>query len=285
MNKNINIGGKKIFYRVYGEGKPVVLLHGFGETGDIWQNQIEFLKGRFQLIVPDLPGSGQSEMIDDISIEGMAEVIKLIIDTNQKEIAIISGSPKVSPTGGDLEGAGVALIGHSMGGYITLAFAEKYGSYLHSFGLFHSSAFADTEEKIATRRKGIDFIKEHGAYEFLKTAIPKLFAPNHPDQSEIAKTREELIEKAHNFSDGALVSYYDSMINRPDRTKILKNASVPVLFVMGKYDNAIPLEDGLKQCFLPEKSYIHVLSASGHMGMLEEPGKSNRLLEEFLSTS
>ncbi|MEI9911773.1 MAG: alpha/beta hydrolase [Bacteroidota bacterium] len=62
MDKEIITGGKKIFYRVYGNGKPVLLVHGFGETGDVWKNQVEFLKNKFQLIVPDLPGSGQSEI-------------------------------------------------------------------------------------------------------------------------------------------------------------------------------------------------------------------------------
>jgi pimeloyl-ACP methyl ester carboxylesterase len=70
MNKQIEIAGKKIFYRVYGNGKPVMLVHGFGETGDVWKNQIAYLQSSFQLIVPDLPGSGESDMIDDMSMEG-----------------------------------------------------------------------------------------------------------------------------------------------------------------------------------------------------------------------
>ena len=73
MKKQIDFGGKKIFYAVYGNGKPVMLIHGFGETGEVWKNQIDFLKDHFKLIVPDLPGSGQSEMIEDMSMEGMAE--------------------------------------------------------------------------------------------------------------------------------------------------------------------------------------------------------------------
>ena len=82
MNKEIIIQGKKIFYRQFGEGNPVMLVHGFGETGDIWQQQVEFLKDDFLLIVPDLPGSGRSEIVDDMSMEGLAEIIKHIIDTD-----------------------------------------------------------------------------------------------------------------------------------------------------------------------------------------------------------
>jgi pimeloyl-ACP methyl ester carboxylesterase len=90
------------------------------------------------------------------------------------------------------------------------------------------------------------------------------------------------VAAGHNFSAPALVSYYEAMIKRPDRTAILEKTTVPVLFIMGKYDNAVPVEDGLKQCHLPGKSYIHVLQKSGHMGMLEETEKSNRALENFL---
>jgi pimeloyl-ACP methyl ester carboxylesterase len=86
MNRQILYQSKKIYCRIYGSGKPVLLIHGFGETGEVWKNQIEFLKDKCKLIIPDLPGSGLSEMIDDMSMEGMAEVIKEII---------IAESPKV----------------------------------------------------------------------------------------------------------------------------------------------------------------------------------------------
>jgi pimeloyl-ACP methyl ester carboxylesterase len=275
MDKEIKIAGKKIFYRVFGSGKPVMLVHGFGETGEVWNNQIEFLKDKFYLIVPDVPGSGQSHLIDDMSMEGMAEVLKQILD---KEISVPSVSSQAPLLGGFRE---AVLIGHSMGGYIALAFAEKYESYLSGFGLFHSTAFPDTDEKKATRRKGIEFIQEHGAFEFLKTSTPNLFSPQSKD--EFRELISQFIEGLNNFSSQSLVSYYESMIRRPDRTLVLKNFQAPVLFIMGEHDNAVPLQDALKQCSLPAKAYIHILHRSGHMGMLEEPGKSNRLLEEFLS--
>jgi pimeloyl-ACP methyl ester carboxylesterase len=263
MQKEIYIGNKKIVYQVSGQGSTVVLVHGFGEAGEIWKNQVAFLADRFQLIVPDLPGSGRSELIEDMSMEGMAEAIKMILDNETRG-----------------EQAEVCMIGHSMGGYITLAFAEKYEDRLNSFGLFHSTAYADSEEKKATRRKGIEFIKGHGSFEFLKTAIPNLFSAD--SRSQMPNSIEELVDQGHNFSAEALVSYYVSMIKRPDRTDVLTKVKKPVLFVLGKYDTAIPLEDALKQCHLPERSYINILHCSGHMGMLEETEKSNRLLVQFI---
>lgn len=259
MDKEIVIEGKKIFYRVHGTGKKAVLIHGFPETGHVWKHQIEALQDKFQLIIPDMPGSGHSELIADMSMEGLAEVLKAILD---KE-----GGP------------GAVVVGHSMGGYIALALAEKYPEYLSGFGLLHSTAYADNEEKKAARRKGIAFIRQHGTAEFLKTSVPNMFSPitKAEDQSLI----DNFLKESNNFSPDSLVSYYEAMMKRPDRTAVLQNARVPVLFVMGENDSIIPLSDGLKLCSLPEKSYIHILRKSGHMGMWEEPDHTNEILEQF----
>jgi pimeloyl-ACP methyl ester carboxylesterase len=261
MQKTISIDQAIIHYEVIGTGKPVVLLHGFGENSDVWKLQVDFLEDSYQLVIPELPGSGQSAMMNDMSMEGMAEVIKQILDKERIEKC--------------------TLVGHSMGGYITLAFAEKYPGLLKGFGLFHSSAFADNEEKKATRKKGIAFIEQHGAFEFLKTATPNLFSARTKEE------RPELIDQQiaglSNFLPPSLVSYYEAMMQRPDRTHVLKTSAVPVLFIMGKDDNAIPIKDVLQQCHLPGKSYIHVLNNSGHMGMLEEADKSNKALAHFIS--
>jgi len=284
MIKQVLIKEKKIVYRVIGTGKPVIFIHGFGEDGEVWNNQVRppqappqeglassqtqltqhsLLSEKFKFIIPDLPGSGQSEMMDDMSMEGMAEVIHSIIHEEN-----IESCP---------------VIGHSMGGYILLALMEKYWNHVSAFGLFHSSSFADSEEKKATRKKGIEFIQQNGASAFLKTATPNLFSPiTREERPELVNQQ---VAASNNFSAAALVSYYEAMIKRPDRTEWLQKAVVPVLFIMGKYDVAVPMEDSLHQCHLPEKSYIHILQKSGHMGMLEEPGKCNMILEKFLLDS
>jgi pimeloyl-ACP methyl ester carboxylesterase len=302
VEKTILYQNKKIFYRSIGSGDPVMLVHGFGEDGNVWDKQVEHLKTNYHLIVPDLPGSGKSEMINDMSMEGMAEVLHTIIheemppqtppkeglaatqsrhDENslQKINSKSSASSKVPPSGG-FRGAGCTVIGHSMGGYITLALVESYWNHVNAFGLFHSSAFPDTEEKKETRKKGIEFIKQHGAFEFLKTSTPNLFSPN--SKLQIPNSIDKFIDSLKGFTPQALIAYYNAMMDRPDRTSILKNTKNPVLFIAGEHDNAIPLNDVLKQCHLPEKSYFHVLKKSGHMGMMEETENANRILEEFL---
>ncbi len=238
----------------------MVWLHGFGETGEVWKEQVPALKKEFRLIIPDLPGSGQSDPIEDMSIEGMAFTVKALLD--------------------ELGENKVAVIGHSMGGYIALAFAEKYPDRLNSLGLFHSTAYADSEEKIANRRKGIAFIGQYGAFEFLKTTLPNLFSVKTRD--ERPTIIDEQMAGLRNFSPDALVLYYQAMMQRPDRTVVLTKSTVPVLFIIGEDDNAVPLKDRLEQCHLPEIAYIHVLRRSGHMGMLEESEKANKILKTFL---
>src|SRR3954464_11833402 len=150
------INGKKIFYRSKGKGPAIVLLHGFAEEGSIWKQQFDIFTNH-RLIIPDLPGSGGSEITDDMSIDGMAVTINEFLKASGIRRCI--------------------LIGHSMGGYITLAYAEKFKDSLNGFGLVHSTAYPDSNEKIETRNKGISFIEQQGAYEFLKISIPNLYSP------------------------------------------------------------------------------------------------------------
>jgi len=267
--RNITYGTATIFYRITGLGDPVLLLHGFGEDGEVWNKQVDLLKTHFTLIIPDLPGSGKSGMTEDMSIEGMAEVVKAIILAEQHNCSPLNDTK-------------IALIGHSMGGYISLALAEKYPHLLNRLGLFHSSAFADSEEKKTARLKSIDFIKKNGSYEFLKTSIPGLFFRGQDGSKPSDPEMDALIEKGKNFSPEALIRYYQAMIARPDRTAVLKNFPHPILFILGEHDMAVPVAQGLKQSYMPDLSYIHLLRNSAHMGMWEETGKANAAMLEFL---
>lgn len=269
MQKTLAYKNVIIYYQVIGSGKPVMLVHGFSEDSDIWKHQVNFLKDKFQLIIPDLPGSGLSVVNDwssfteknQLTVELMAEILRIILDNEKIEQC--------------------AMIGHSMGGYITLAFAEKYPSRLSKLGLFHSTAYPDNEDKIQTRRRGIAFIKEYGAPAFLKQSIPNLFDKKFTNEK--AAAIEELIERGKSFTSEALTQYYEAMIARPDRTAVLKNFNKPVLFIIGVNDKAVPPADGARQAHIPAISFVYFLRHTAHMGMWEEIDKSNAALLDFLS--
>lgn len=258
--KNIDLNGTSIHLRTLGQGPAVLLLHGFGETGAIWQHQLPALTG-FRLLVPDLPGSGLSAPTADLSIDGMATTLWQLLDA---------------------EGINhCTILGHSMGGYIALAMLEQHPQRLKGLGLVHSSAFADTEAKKETRRKGIAFMQQHGAPLFLQTATPNLYAPqSQEEQKSLIQRHIDSVATAHTE---AHIAYYHAMMNRPDRASLLPQADFPMLFVLGKHDQAVPLADGLKQAHLPRQSVVHLLQNSGHMGMVEEPEICNKLLLQYLS--
>jgi pimeloyl-ACP methyl ester carboxylesterase len=251
-----------LFYRDIGAGAPTILLHGFAEDGTVWDNQVDTLSTACRLIIPDLPGSGRSSALTSpISIEGLATIIKDLLD--------------------QLEIDQCTLIGHSMGGYITLAFAAMYPERLNAFGLFNSTAYPDSEEKKMTRRKAIDFIRTNGAAPFIRQSAPNLFSAHTRER------RPELIEttiaKYSGFAPGLLIAYYGAMIARPDRTGVLRQFTRPVLFIIGQDDNVIPLQQTLEQSWLPSISHLHILKNAGHQAMLENPEKSTQLLQEFIN--
>ena len=251
-----------LYYRIYGEGDTVMLIHGFGEDGAIWENMIPALEKDYTVIVPDLVGSGRSTgNMEGMTIEKLANHIHLIVEKEQL--------------------SGFAMIGHSMGGYVTLAYAEKYPGNLSKFGLFHSTAFEDSEEKKQVRDKNIAFIARHGSAKFQEQTIPNLFS--EASKKKVPGKVKETIERYSNFSPTALVSYTEAMKNRPNRVSVLESFKKPVLFIMGEYDNAVPIEQGLKQSSIPELSYIYIAAQSGHMGMLEEPEFCLKAMLEFLS--
>jgi pimeloyl-ACP methyl ester carboxylesterase len=263
--KQIIFQDRKIFYHAAGKGKPVMLLHGFAEDSTIWNYQFKKLKEKFYVIVPDLPGSGKSEMLEGkMSIEDYADVIKAIAD------AELINEAKNQFT----------LIGHSMGGYIALAFAQKYPELLNAFGLFHSTAYADDNAKKEIRKKGIEFITNKGVELFLKTTTPNLFSEK--TKKENFQLVENLIDNYKDFSDESLIQYYNAMLARPDRTSVLKSFQKPVLFIMGKNDNAVPLQSSLEQCHIPSVSHIKILKNSGHMSMWEQKKESTLSLLKFL---
>ena len=262
MLKKFLYGSSNISYSVTGTGKPVVLLHGFGEDAHVWDEQVSFLQQYYSLIIPDLPGSGSSPLLikENISIEDYADSIHALLVHEQ-----------TGPC---------TMLGHSMGGYITFAFAKKYASQLNAFGLIHSTAFADSEEKKKTREKGIAFIEQNGAHAFLKTSIPGLFGDRFKEEHPEKVAR--LIDDAAQFSDEALIQYYRAMITRPDSTAVLKDNPLPVLFIAGTEDKAAPVADMVQQAHLPLRSDIHILQGAGHMGMWEETTAVNGFIQAFI---
>lgn len=262
MEKTFSYQNTPVFYQTTGSGKTMVFLHGFGEDSRIFDNQVEFLKDKCRVIVFDIPGSGKSPVLQGANTTDDYALVVHALLLHENITSCI-------------------MLGHSMGGYITLAFAERYPEMLAGFGFVHSTAFADSDEKKESRKKGIEMIKRYGSYPFLKNTISNLFSDNYKQTH--AREVAALIEKGKDFTPDALEQYYTAMMNRPDRTSVLRNSNVPVLFIAGTEDVAAPLNDVLQQVHLPEVSYIHILEGVGHMGMLETPDEVNKYISAYIN--
>src|SRR5699024_7483442 len=228
---------KDCAYKVLGRGFPVMLVHGFPADHTLWEKQATVLHKEYQLLLPDIPGTGKSPIIKDISIADIGEFLKAIIDQERLPKCII--------------------IGHSMGGYATLAFADKYSKYLTGWGLFHSSAYADDDEKKVGRKRSIRMMEKYGQEQFLKQMLPNLFS--HHSRKEKRMLIKKLIQKRNEAGVDALNPYYQAMCQRPDRTDVLRKAQVPVLFFIGKEDIAAPSEKVIEQVQLPKISQVNIL--------------------------
>jgi pimeloyl-ACP methyl ester carboxylesterase len=261
MLKKILFRGEPLEYELKGTGMPVMLVHGFTEDRRIWNPLLAGMEDKYCWILPDLPGSGQSAFNGALpQLTDFAETLKAIVE---------------------IENIGnLVLIGHSMGGYISLAFAEKYPTTLRALGLFHSSSYADSAEKKESRDKNIRFILKNGSGPFVEQSIPGLysegFAAENPE--EIRKQ----IDRYANFNPESLVLYLAAMKQRPATTGVLKSFNKPILFIMGEEDKAVPMKDLLEQCHLPQISFIHIMAHAAHMGMIEDTRQSNSFIARFL---
>jgi pimeloyl-ACP methyl ester carboxylesterase len=236
------------YYKKCGTGFPIVLLHGFAETHSIWEKQIEILQNHFTLIIPDVPGSGHSQLCPEtMTMELIADFVQeILIQENINQ---------------------VFLFGHSMGGYATMVFVEKNSNYLKGFGLVHSSVFEDTEEKKKMRDQGIEILKKGGKTSFLKALISNIYS-EHSKKSCVTDIENHLTN-ALAISSESLIAYYKAMKDRTDKIFTLQNTNLTAFIFSGKEDNAIPMETSLKQSSLALHTDFHLVNHIGHMGMYE----------------
>lgn len=254
---------KHTTYTSAGSGDTIVFLHGFCESKEVWADFAKPLQQKFRTVALDLPGFGDNTALTpDYSMEGIADYVKTKLEELNVKKCI--------------------LVGHSMGGYVSMAFAEQYGSMLSGLCLFHSSALPDTNEKKDNRNKTIEFVEKHGVEKFMQTFVEPLFYAENRDR---LKKEIALMKKiGANTPKESVTDGLAAMRDRKDRTDVLAAARFPVLFIFGKEDGAVPLDKALEQCHLPDNSMVYFLGKTGHMGMLERSYETRKALEKFAET-
>ena len=245
----------KIHYRKTGSGPALVLIHGFPADGSLWDGVSDVLSNNFTLLVPDMPGSGGSAPINENcglgGMDAMAGCIKAMLDQEGIKKAVIAG--------------------HSMGGYVALAFAASYPQYVLGVSLVHSTPIADDEEKKDLRRRAIGLIQNGGRKAFVTQMVQNLFSAAFK-QNSFALV-EKQIENCLGLGEKSLVFFYNAMINRKDYSQWLKNVSIPVQWIIGLEDNVLDYKKLLQFCCLASTNFVTFYTGCGHMSMIECPGK------------
>ena len=261
MDKRINLNSWEGYYTVKGTGKSILLLHGFGEDASIWGDLSNRLSKQYQLIIPDLPGCGKSTLPPDgISVEEMADgLAEMLRQQNITE---------------------TILIGHSLGGYIALAFAERHLHLLNKMVLFHSHAYADEKARLANRKKSITFIEKYGSAPFVNELLNNLVSEDFLRSN--MELMEDLKQRFSSLTPETLIALTKAMMNRPERLHVLDDFHKPLLFILGREDKAVPLEMGLKQVERSPLSVVHILDKVGHCGMIEDPKSSFHIIDNFI---
>lgn len=250
---------KNIFYTDEGKGKAIVLLHGFTESSRIWKQFSTQLSVKNRVVTIDLPGHGKSECLGGVhSMELQAEVVYAVL----KRIRV----------------GKCLMIGHSMGGYVTLAFAEKYPKMLKGFGLFHSHCFADTPQDQENRNRTIAIV-DQDKFSFVAQFIPGLFPVEVHEK--YAKEIQKLVQRAAKMHKGGVIAALEGMKSRNDQTDLLKTTKLPVLFILGLKDSKAPLPRLWEMISLPAVSQTLILRDCGHMGYIEAPEATLGAIQGF----
>ncbi len=260
MDMFISFRGGKIHYTDSGKGVVIVLIHGYLETMEVWDQFAGNVIKNYRVIKIDLPGHGQSDLIGVTNtMDIFAGAIKVVLD--------FLGVRKCF------------LVGHSMGGYATLAFLRLFAEYLSGYCLFHSHPFADPPEVIEKRVKNIKLIESGKKDEMIPGFVNGLFAGTNLDL--LKEKVEKSLKIASATSEATIIADLRGMMERPSLSDLVEAGKVPFLWILGMMDNHINHLAIQQKVRLPGNSRVVILHNSGHMGFIEEEDLSVKYLTEF----
>lgn len=258
MSAFITYKNTPIHYTESGKGTAIVLLHGFLENVTMWQSLEKVLNSKFRVICIDLLGHGQTESLGYVhTMTEMAEGVKAVLDVLNIRRSF--------------------FVGHSMGGYVALAFADVYPDNVKGLVLLNSTARPDTEEKKIGRDRAIAVVKENHK-SFIRTSIPMLFRSKCRKiyADEIAKVKKEALTTPRQ----GIIAALEGMKIRLDREVLLHFGPYPSLMILGKKDPVLKYEDLIDQT--KEANTEVVVLENGHMSMIEDKALAEQAILEFV---
>ena len=252
--KKVNIDGINLAYARQGTGAPLVLIHGYPLDHSIWEKLVPLLETKFDVIVPDLRGFGQSDVMeaDDSIIAYASDIAGLLTHLKVKK---------------------AFLAGHSMGGYVALAFAREYEQRVLGLAMVSSQTAGDPPDRKEARYATAKQVVEEGVSSVVESMSPKLSA-----DPQLQKYARELIAKQ---SPLGIFSALYAMADRPDSSDIFAAFPFPVVVVHGDADQMIPVERGREMKAARPSARYAELPGAGHLPMMENPQAVAEALQFF----
>jgi pimeloyl-ACP methyl ester carboxylesterase len=261
MQQEVIFQNNKISYSTLGTGVPVILLHGYLMSSQIWKDFLTLLAMKYRVIAIDLPGHGNSSTYPPVhSMELMAEAVASVLRNERINQC--------------------RIIGHSMGGYVGLAFLEHYVQQIEKMVLLNTHPFDDSTQKINTRNRIIRLLKKNKKELLLKELFRDIIPPT--ENKSFDEDREAALSISLEQSTESLIATTNGLKLRPDRSFLLHNPEVPVKWIMSRADRQIDANDiasRAKKVSIIEPEIIE----GGHMSFLERPYELFRLAHKFFT--
>jgi pimeloyl-ACP methyl ester carboxylesterase len=250
--------GVSIEYDDIGNGVPLLLIHGFPLDRTLWRTQIAGLSQLYRVIAPDLRGFGQSSETDGeaVTMDQYAADLKALLDSVNVRQAVIGGI--------------------SMGGYIALAFYAQYADRVKGLVLANTRAVPDSEEGKQSRLANAQKVGETGPGFFVESMAPKMLGPAARPEIKVAVHSMMARQRA-----AGIASALRGMAIRPDRTALLRFATIPVLIISGTADVLIPPGDSETMHALIPNSRLVIIPDAGHLSNLDKSDAFNHVVREF----
>jgi pimeloyl-ACP methyl ester carboxylesterase len=256
------INGVDLHYVEQGHGTPVVLVHGFPLDSRIFARQIDSLSGKFRVVAPDLRGFGQSRSVEPFTIPSLADDVHRLLRH-------LGALPCV-------------LAGLSMGGYVSLAFADKYAADLKGLILIDTKSEADTDEAKQNRLKMADLARTQGSGPVAEQMFPKMLAPETPKRlPHVAATLRTIMQQcpAKTIEHACL-----AMKDRADYTPLLTRLDVPGLIVVGANDAIAPPKIAQQMQQNLKKAGLALIPNAGHIPTMEQPDDVSGAIRSFVES-
>ncbi|MCS7235309.1 MAG: alpha/beta hydrolase [Armatimonadota bacterium] len=258
----VTVRGLRLHYRKWGRGLPVLLLHGFPLSSELWEDVAVRLEDRCQVVAPDLRGHGDSDAPPGpYSMDALAEDVVGLVDALGLDRFVLGG--------------------HSMGGYVAFRVAARWPQRLLGLVLVATRAEPDTEEARARRRQGIERIRREGGQAFVQDFLPNLVGEHtRTHRPEVLARAWEL---ARRVPDHVLVACLEGMMARPDSRPLLQSLDLPALVVAGEQDGVVPLASAQAMAEALARGRLVVAAGAGHLPTMEAPEVVASALADFLA--